>query len=94
MFRLIGVRPTTEHRVIFDGREFELTVASDVKRDGLSMELNELVAGERRTVAEVFATDADATFATTEYESGVPRAALAWLEEQARRRLRSRSDAV
>jgi len=41
-----------------DGRQFELLVASDVVRDGLGVELWELLeSGERRMVMEVFRFD-------------------------------------
>lgn len=45
-------------RLTAEGRAFEVIVASDVVRDGLGVELHELLAGgERRLVMEVFRFD-------------------------------------
>ncbi|MBO6935154.1 MAG: hypothetical protein JJ863_09260 [Deltaproteobacteria bacterium] len=48
-----------------DGRRFELLVASDVSRDGLGVELHELLPrGETRMVMEVFRFDDPTSFDT------------------------------
>ena len=77
----------------FDGREYALVMGSDVERDGMFLELDDLTGGERETVAEVFYADGDGSMALTEYREGVPRAVLAWLRDEAARRLPPQADA-
>ena len=71
----------------FAGREFELQMGSDVQRDGMFLELNELRHGERVVVAEMFYSDEDGRLELTEYEPGCPPSAIAWLRAEGARRL-------
>lgn len=65
-------------------RPWALQIASDLKRDGLAVELlNE----SREVVAEVFRCDADKTVKVNVFEADVPDAILRELIEAARERL-------
>jgi hypothetical protein len=78
-----------------EGRTFELVIASDVHtRDGLGVELEELVEGERHTVAEVFRSDEDSTVMFSAYERNLPLAAVQFLIRRAEERLTPHVDAV
>ena len=78
----------------FDGRDFEFILGSDVRNDGMYLELNEVVDGRWEAVADVFYSDADGSMSLTQYAERVPGAALAWLEAEAQRRLPPAPDAV
>ena len=71
----------------FDGRDYELQMASSLTDDGV---LLELIAGSSESgeiVADVLYSDADASMRFTQYRPAVPEAALAWLRAEAARRL-------
>jgi hypothetical protein len=71
-----------------DGREYSLLMGSDVERDGMFLELYEGAdAHSGSPLAEYFYSDVDGSMTLTEYERGVPAAALAWLQSEGARRL-------
>ncbi len=53
-----------------NNREFTFQVASDIVRDGIGVELNELIGGKEVFVAEIFRNDAkkEIQFISTEAE--------------------------
>ena len=71
----------------FEGRTYATVMGSDVQRDGMYLELDDITAGRRDTVAEWFYSDADASMAFTAYRERVPAAVLAWFRGEAARRL-------
>ena len=77
-----------------EGRTFECIIASDVVRDGLGVELNELRDGIWVTVAEVFRSDVDGSVTFSALEPELPFAAVQILVEWARDRLVPRDEAV
>ena len=71
---------------MIDGREYIVVTGSDLKRDGMFLEL--CLATDRGTpVAECFYADSDGSLTVTEYVAGVPAAALTWLRSEGARRL-------
>ena len=78
----------------FDGRQFELTVFSPVKEDGVYLELDELTTENRVSVADVFYSDADGRMTFSAFQRDLPIAAIEWLIARARERLTPRADAV
>jgi hypothetical protein len=63
-------------------------MGSDVERDGMFLELYEGAdAHSGSPLAEYFYSDVDGSMTLTEYERGVPAAALAWLQSEGARRL-------
>ncbi|AMO25599.1 hypothetical protein GCM10027034_09790 [Ramlibacter solisilvae] len=52
--------------------EYRFTRGSDVVRDGMFLEADVVGAAERRTVAEVFYSDATGKFSVTLFEESVP----------------------
>lgn len=74
------------------GRQFELTLASDVQADGLLLELDVIHPDSRETCALVFRSHVDGTTTFTAYQGELPLAAVEWLVGEARRRLKSPPD--
>jgi len=71
----------------FESREYALQMSSSLPDDGM---LLELIDGPRETgeiVADVLYSDADGSMRLTQYRRSVPAAAIAWLREEAARRL-------
>jgi hypothetical protein len=64
---------------------YEVIMGSDVIRDGMFLELRDLLADE--PAAEVFFSDMDGSFAITRFRADVPPEIEAWLQDEARRRL-------
>jgi len=65
----------------FDGRLFSYTIASDIVRNGLGAELNEIVNGKEVYVAEVFRNDTNLKIKFNTFEANLPYAALVKLIE-------------
>lgn len=76
------------------GRQFELTLASDLQADGMHLELDELTSGTRVTVASVFYSDVDGSMSFSGYAPDLPLGAIEWLIEEAQKRLPPSSPAV
>ena len=77
----------------FEGRTYTTLMGSDVERDGMYLELEDVTAGDREPVAEWFYSDADGSMKFAVYRGQVPRAVLSWFEAEARRRLPPESHA-
>jgi hypothetical protein len=71
----------------FGGREFELTLASDVPSDSMLLELDEVTSGGRETVADVRFDDRDGSMTFSAYLRELPLEAVEHLIAQARLRL-------
>lgn len=63
------------------GRLFTYTIASDVIRDGLGAELNEIINGKEVFIAEVFRNDTKLTIKFSTFEASVPYDAIIKLFE-------------
>lgn len=68
---------------------YEVIMGSDLSRDGMFLELWD----RDELTLEVFFSDADGSFTTTHYRTGVPPEVEAWVEAEARRRLPPSPDA-
>ena len=64
-----------------EGRVFSYTIASDIIRNGLGAELNEVIDGEEVFVAEVFRNDTNCKVEFNTFEANLPYAALVKLFE-------------
>ncbi|MBO9492435.1 hypothetical protein J7384_18885 [Endozoicomonas sp. G2_1] len=64
-----------------DGRVFTYTIASDVIRDGLGAELNEIINGKEVFIAEVFRNDTKLKIEFSTFEVSVPYDAIVKLFE-------------
>jgi hypothetical protein len=64
---------------------YEVIMGSDVIRDGMFLELRDLLANE--PAVEVFFSDLDGSYAITRFRADVPPEVEAWLQDEARRRL-------
>jgi hypothetical protein len=71
----------------FGGREFELTLASDVPSDSMLLELDEVTSGGRETVADVRFDDRNGSMTFSAYLRALPLEAVEHLIAQARLRL-------
>ena len=72
--------------MIIDGREYLVSMGSDLRRDGMFLEL--YVGTDRgHPMAECFYSDRDGSLTLTQYVPGVPPAALTWLRSEGARRL-------
>ena len=78
----------------FEGHTYEITMGSDLDRDGMFLELDELGLGGRETLAEWFYSDLDGSMEFTAYTDGVPAAVLEWFRGEAARRLPPDAGAV
>jgi hypothetical protein len=78
----------------FDDRTYETTMGSDLDRDGMFLELDEVTVGGRETLAEWFYSDVDGSMEFTEYTGGIPDAVLEWFRAEAARRLPPNAGAV
>lgn len=78
----------------FEGRTYATLMGSDVDRDGMYLELEDVTGGSRETLAEWFYADADGSLVFTEYRRRAPAAVLAWFREEAARRLPPSAPAV
>ena len=78
----------------FEGRTYATLMGSDVNRDGMFLELEDVTGGGRDTLAEWFYSDADASMTFTAYRRRVPAPVLAWFEREAARRLPPDAPAV
>ena len=58
--------------MIINGREFTFQVASDIERDGIGVELNELKNGNNIFVAEIFRNDSKKEIQFTSMEAELP----------------------
>ncbi|BCE01986.1 hypothetical protein [Marinicellulosiphila megalodicopiae] len=64
-----------------DGREFSFTIATDNIRNGLGVELNEIISDEEIFIAEVFRNDSIRKIEFNTFESNVPYSAIVKLFE-------------
>ena len=72
----------------FDGRRFELLVASDVIRDGMALEAWELLPkGRHIMVLEAFWRDSDARLTFTAFQHDLPFALIETFVAEVRPRL-------
>lgn len=78
----------------FEGREYAITMGSDVERDGMFLELDDVTNGGRDTVGEWFYSDADGSLTFSEHRRRLPTAVLDWFRGEAARRLPPREDAL
>lgn len=70
------------------GARYTTLMASDLQRDGMGLELHSAVQGqEARAVAEVFYSDAEATWTLNTFGFDVPLDIIEELMAEARRRL-------
>jgi hypothetical protein len=58
--------------MIINGREFTFQVASDIERNGIGVELNELKDGKDFFVAEIFRNDSKKEVQFTSMEAELP----------------------
>ncbi|MDN4502507.1 hypothetical protein QX776_08840 [Alteromonadaceae bacterium BrNp21-10] len=65
----------------FDGRLFSYTIASDIVRNGLGAELNDIIDGKEKFIAEVFRNDTNLKVEFNTFEANLPYAALVKLFE-------------
>ena len=77
-----------------EGRRYSTTMGSDVQRDGMYLELEDITPRGRGIVAEWFYSDVDGTMTFTAYRRNLPGAVLEWFQSEASRRLPPRADAV
>ena len=73
----------------FDGRPYELLFGSDVQRDGVYLELNDVSGPSPAVVLFAFYSDIDGRTTFTAYREDVPLEAVEWFTSEARRRLPS-----
>jgi len=73
--------------IVINGRSYSALIGSDVKRDGMFLELGVDSGVSREVVAECFYSDVDQSFTLTAYVDNIDPAALAWLREEGARRL-------
>ena len=72
------------------GHRYSCTIASDINRDGMSLELWD--ADERALLLEVFYSDQDASITLTAFRESIPVDAVEWAIREARTRLRPVSE--
>jgi hypothetical protein len=66
-------------------QQYSFTRGSDVDRDGMFLEADVIGEGGKRTVAEVFYSDATGQFFLTCFEENVPLELVEYLIEEGRR---------
>lgn len=71
----------------FAGRTFSSVIASDVIRDGMSLEIWERVGGEEKIIGEVFYSDATSKMTTSLFEEDLPPELIEFMGREARERL-------
>ena len=71
----------------FDDRTFEIMIASDLVRDGMSLEVWETIDGRRAQVAEVFYSDVTGRFAFSAFDECLPLGLVEIMSRMARERL-------
>lgn len=74
-----------------EGRDYALTMGSDVARDGMFLELDDVTGGQRVNVGEWFYSDVNASLTFTAFRCDVPAAVLDWFRAEAARRLPPRT---
>lgn len=79
-------------KVEFRGRVYECTRASDVQRDGMSLELSQIRDELETIVVEVFYSDQTGEMSLSTFEPMVPLEAVEWLIAQAKVRLPPQND--
>jgi hypothetical protein len=75
--------------ITFDGHPYELLFGSDVQRDGVYLELNDVSGATPVAVLFAFYSDADGRMTFSAYREDVPFGAVEWFIAEARRRLPS-----
>jgi len=75
--------------ITFDGRPYQLLFGSDVQRDGVYLELNDVSGASPVVVLFAFYSDADGRMTFSAYREDVPFEAVEWFTAEARRRLPS-----
>jgi hypothetical protein len=71
----------------FAGRTFSSLIASDVVRDGMSLEIWECVTGEEKLVGEVFFSDETQQLSVSLFEESLPLELIEFMGREARERL-------
>lgn len=72
----------------FQGKRYTTVVASDLRRDGMGLELHCNCDGTDSVVAEVFFSDKDGSFTLTTFDCDVPLELVEELIEEAKARLK------
>lgn len=73
--------------MIFDEKEYEFIMGSDIIRDGMYLEVNQSNKNPLLQVAEVFYSDVDGKFYLTTYVDNVPLPLIEELIKRAKNRL-------
>lgn len=76
----------------FGNREYTITLASDTASDAILLELDDVTAGGRETVADVAFGDANGSMTFSAYRRELPLEAVEYLIGEARRRLLASAD--
>jgi hypothetical protein len=78
---------TGDVKTIFDGREYEILLGSDVQNDGMFLEMNDLSGNVPDTVLFAFRSDIDGRVTLSAYREDLPLDAVAWFVQRARETL-------
>lgn len=71
----------------FGDREYRGTVGSDVDRNGMYLEVDELTGSHPTSVLEVFYSDSNGAMTITAHRAELPFELVEWALGEARRRL-------
>ncbi|MCV3767559.1 hypothetical protein [Rhizobium sp. TRM95796] len=71
----------------FGSRVFETAIASDLVRNGMSLEAWEILGDKTEQVAEVFYSDVEKSFSFSAFEEGLPLGLIEFMSSEARVRL-------
>jgi hypothetical protein len=77
-------RGTTRSTVEFEGRQYSLTRACDLERDGMGLEMDDIADGGRELVLYAFYSDADGRISLSAFREDLPLAMVEWFISRAR----------